>query len=358
MSLRKERESNFELLRLVLMFFITMNHFMVHGLSILGFNKGDIINPIGLFFDSFFIIGVNAFVLISGFHGIKPKLKSFINLYIVCVFYILLTNYTKNIVHLDFNIEWKEVLKCFLPFSHSPYWFIREYFYLFLISPILNSAVKRISKGEFKLLLLLFAIIVFYFGFFMKENIDSNGYSYVNFIFLYLIGRYINVYGNTFKYTKFNYLFGYLGISLLVFLLSLMVYFISPDNRAYVIRGFVFAYNNPLIIMSSILFVLFFSKLSIKSKFINNIAQSALAIYLVQDSVGFGKRIIYKFIHHLPEYMNSWLLIIVLPVLGILLMIFCLLIDRVRLRLTNMIMLLLDKVGLFRFWDKLAKNFE
>jgi surface polysaccharide O-acyltransferase-like enzyme len=68
---RKNRDSNFELLRLVCMFFILIQHFITNGLNITGHRlildgTGDP-NIVGIVSCSFVIIAVNCFVLISGY---------------------------------------------------------------------------------------------------------------------------------------------------------------------------------------------------------------------------------------------------------------------------------------------------
>lgn len=186
--IEKLRDSNFELLRLICMFYIILHHFIVHGLKTAGY-FGDDIDVSSLFFNSFFLIAVNCFVLISGYFGIKFSWKSFVHLYITCVFYILGFTILTFIYKDSFSI--KELLISFLPFSHSPYWFINSYIYLFLLSPILNKAINNFTKREFILALFILALLSFYFGFFWQGSINSNGCNFMNFIFLYFIARFI-----------------------------------------------------------------------------------------------------------------------------------------------------------------------
>ncbi len=77
----KTRASNFELLRLVCMFYIVLHHFIVHGLKSAGY-WGEAINIYSVISNSFIIVGVNCFVLISGYFGIQSSWKGFIHLYV------------------------------------------------------------------------------------------------------------------------------------------------------------------------------------------------------------------------------------------------------------------------------------
>ena len=69
------RDSNIELLRLVCMLFILLHHFIVHG--------SEFVTAPSVWLtimNSFLVIAVDCFVLISGYFGIKAKWKGFIHL--------------------------------------------------------------------------------------------------------------------------------------------------------------------------------------------------------------------------------------------------------------------------------------
>ena len=87
MSINKQRDSNIELFRLVLMALIVVQHFISHGLNVAGSLLGTA-SPIlsetqtylafGIL--SFMLVAVNAFILISGYYSIKlTELNLFIS---------------------------------------------------------------------------------------------------------------------------------------------------------------------------------------------------------------------------------------------------------------------------------------
>lgn len=91
------RQSNIELLRLVVMGMIVLHHFIFHGLSLyrnLAFGEAPLMDAndtkLALIADSFLICGVNVFILISGWFSIKFKAKSFVKLFAVCSFFAVL----------------------------------------------------------------------------------------------------------------------------------------------------------------------------------------------------------------------------------------------------------------------------
>ena len=75
----KVRNSNIELLRIIAMMFIVIWHISVHA------QKGEL--PSHNYIAAITTTGVNLFVLISGYWGIKLKWKSLLNILSIVVFY-------------------------------------------------------------------------------------------------------------------------------------------------------------------------------------------------------------------------------------------------------------------------------
>lgn len=71
---KNTRESNFELLRIVAMTFIVVHHFFIATGKVDYFHAG---RYGGEFANSFLVCGVNCFILISGYFGIKLRASGF-----------------------------------------------------------------------------------------------------------------------------------------------------------------------------------------------------------------------------------------------------------------------------------------
>ena len=69
----KVRESNFELLRIISMFFIVVYHVLVHG-QILEHATGSM-ELMTVFIEAFILVHVNSFILITGYFQCKSKMK-------------------------------------------------------------------------------------------------------------------------------------------------------------------------------------------------------------------------------------------------------------------------------------------
>ncbi len=328
----RTRESNFELLRLVCMFYILLHHFIAHGLNSAGYWGGEI-NVGSVVCNSFLIIAVNCFILISGYFGIRLSWRNFIHLYVTCVFYILVLNIAGFIYNDYFSI--KKLLYSFLPFSHSPYWFITSYFYLLLLSPLINKAIDNLTQKEFVYSLFILALITFYLGFFWQGKINPNGFNLMNFIFLYFVSRFISLHKKNIssKANRKKYLSLYIVNSLVVAIFVLLIYYSPIDNKWIFNWGY--AYNNPFVIISSISFFLLFSTIKFENKLVNRLAKSALAIYLIHENPNI-RTDLYEYIHEIGKSINCWyLLLVIFPILALIIMVMCIGFDKVRLYMTN-----------------------
>lgn len=252
-----QRNQNLELLRIVAMFFIILHHLIAHGMK----NVGYFLYPMEeiclekqiplILLNAFTVVSVNCFILISGYFGIKPTKKKLWNLFIVCAFYSVLIY---ALFHPTFHI--KTFIYTFLPFSHNQgLWFVTCYIGLFLISPLLNAAVSYLNEqkdSEWIKVLGGLAIITFYFGYVWRSDLNHNGFNLVNFIFLYMIGRYLNVI-NSILQTRIKSIYMML-IYLICTLLttSIAVYFLLSKGTADYIFYWAWRYNSPFVILGSV----------------------------------------------------------------------------------------------------------
>ena len=268
----KERNSNIELMRIIAMLFIISHHLLVHGMKIWEDSTWN--NFVLLSIDSCFFIGVNVFVLISGYCGIKFNLKKLFYLYI-------LTSIIGGLgyfVHLyvdDVSLGKSVIYNTIFSISHAPgTWYIKVYIYLFLLSPIVNIALQNFNKKQIHLVLFLLTIICVYFGWFWQDDINKDGYNLVNFIWLYCIGYYLS---NHFDFNNFLSKVYLLPIWVIISIINVIIVIMFDSHVAW-------TYNNPFVVFASISFFLFFISLNFKSRLINIIAQSTLGIYLLHEN--------------------------------------------------------------------------
>ena len=269
------RQSNFELLRIISMFMVLVLHadFIALGEP----NKMDIISSpwissIKVLLEMASIVAVNVFVLISGWFGIRPSVKGFLNFVFQCLFFSIGIYLIMILVgNQEFSI--RGLISCFT--FNGSYWFVLAYTCLYIISPILNIFLEYTDKRT------CLAVIIFFFIFqtlysFMTGGATflRRGYSTLSFVGLYILINYIK------KYVDFKKLRAGLYYIILTVLGSIIVLLAKYFECGFITSRF-FDYSNPIVIASSILLLLFFSKLKFQNSIVNYIARSCFAVYLL-----------------------------------------------------------------------------
>ena len=226
----------------------------------------------------FLSVGVNCFVLISGYYSIRFKWKGLLNLYFTCFFYGLLGYCIYIIVGhhpIGGGLLWNSVFI----FSHSGWWFINCYLILFLMSPLLNAGMEHLDKKQYQLVLCLLTIANVYFGYIWKtDSFNTTGYTAAQFVYVYLIGGYIS------RYVKWNERDKVRRCSLSIYVFAVLLWGCLSVLNYYYPFGYVdYVYNNPFILIASIAFFIGFMTLKFKSPFINWLATGCIAAYLLQD---------------------------------------------------------------------------
>lgn len=265
---RNKRIYNIELLRILSMIFVVLFHI---NLNVILRNPETslTLKYYAIISNALFACAVNCFILISGFFGIKYKLKSFLGLFFQTEFYSVLALLIA-IFLLDYNFKIPSGL---LPFHPSGLWFIPIYVLLYLLSPILNQLI--LSKTLHKYCILCFVIFQFagYYG------MGYEGYNITNFILLYLIGRWLKLYPIVITTKRITC---YLFLSLIY---TVLINVIGVNQGMPISTKFFWAYCSPQILLSSSLIFLFFTKIKIQQTlFMKVMASGSLSVYLVHEN--------------------------------------------------------------------------
>lgn len=218
--------------------------------------------------EAFSVVCVNCFLIISGWYGIRLKLKSVWKLYITLLFIyvpfqLVVTFYTGqfSLIQLVDNL---------LVFTRESY-FVQCYVVLMFLSPIINSFFDKYGKRTLWLVLVIWGI-----EFFMdtiRGNISlgiNDGYSLIHFIIMYMLARVAALHKDELmRVARHNWIIGYFVCAGLVCIEHLLGY------------KHTWAYSNPVVVLES--FCLFFSFLykPFYSKTINWLAGGAFAVYII-----------------------------------------------------------------------------
>lgn len=291
------RQSNYELLRIVCMLFIICGHLIIAHRSVEEPWSGIyIINHI---VRGFICVGVNVFVLISGYWGIKlntPKLWKFnwmVTFY--CVLFLVV-----GICLGIHQIPIRKDLLLLFPVVTRQYWFITTYFILCFIAPYLNMLVEKLNQSEHrKLVLILFAFVCLQPSLskvlLFDPAILGDGYGLANFIMLYMVGRYLRLYVNIKESHRYLYLAGFLISSSMIGLGNLTFSYRLGDFHSFI------GYDFVLCQLSALCLFLFFSTLQFSSVTVNRLATSCLAVYVIHESPTF-KEYMWNSLFHVKCY--------------------------------------------------------
>lgn len=276
MNHKKNRHSQFELLRLICIIgIITMHTF--GSLS----SDGHMLlyhNAVNTTFNT----GVSIFILISGYFGIKQNYYKLFSLWLQVILYSFASYLLFSYIGGCFDIN--RLIKSLFPILSNKYWFATSYVLLMIFAPYLNDAVKNMSHQQLiKLILsmlLLFSILPTCFLF----ELPGTGKGILHFTMMYIIGRYLALYPPNIS-TKKTAVYILLIFSC-IFLINLTGTYIyrSITNKESLIF-FMSRDCSIFIIAASIGIFLIFKELHIKSKLINKLAVHVFAIYLLDEPI-------------------------------------------------------------------------
>ena len=260
----KTRNSNIELLRIIAMMFIVIWHISVHA------QKGELDSH--NYITAFCTTGVNLFILISGYFGIKLTWKNLLTLVSTIIFYNIVTIVCRwSITGISPGVD---IIKSLLvPLRESHWWFINCYFILMLLSPIINIILNGTTERAFRYFLVVMVFLSCISGFCFGNSINQNGYNAFHFITMYALGHTIHKFDLPARFSTRKFLTVYLLCTSSIFLCTFKI----MHRSAF--------YNNPLVVASAVCLFCLIAKLNFRSKAVNYISSFMLPIYLIQDSV-------------------------------------------------------------------------
>ena len=269
-------------------------------------------------------VAVICFVLISGYFHIKPSLRGIVKLIVpLIIFYIPLTLW--EMAHCVGGV------KDLLFLSKSPYWFIRTYLCLFLIAPILNEYL--VSNKRRIYLLVVLGFISVYMGILHEPSLNT-GKNLVLFMFLYVLGDCLNVKKNI--YIRYSFL----QIVLVYLLFNVaLVYGYTTNHSSFlgrVLWNLSYPYCSPFLIVNAVILFMLFSKMDFKSKYVNWLSSSVFAVYIIHHQHFILYSIIGPIAINIIKMAKDPLIVISsLCFLSMLILLVCILIDKIFIPLWN-----------------------
>lgn len=272
-----ERNSSIETYRIIATFMVLIFHF--NGWLVGGMPKHFDTSCISMFrlsqavIESFTCICVNMFLIITGYFGIRLKWQSILRICLLLAS-IYIPFYLVDCVFFNEQFAIKNFLRKFLVISNGGY-FVQCYIMLMFLSPMVNSYIEKYGKAGLRWCI-MFLFVEFWFD--CITHIEffgfNHGYSVIHFVLVYMIARYLNLYQNVLLRKRFRFWV------LSYFICSVVIFFM------YVLGvNYVWQYSNPMIILSAICsFVPFLYRHNV-NRWINWVAQSTFAVYIIHVSV-------------------------------------------------------------------------
>lgn len=331
----KQRQSNFELLRIVSMMLVLMCHYVpTREKGIITFLQLQLVDGFSenlivlanLEMRSLSIISVHSFILISGWFGIKFKIKSLTSLLFQMLFWLIACIAIAVIITRDLSPL--PSVKTFL--STIVYgWFPESYLILFFVSPILNAFINKCNDKELGKYIIYFYILSTIGGYLLGWYEYKAGMSALSLSGLYLIGAYLRKSSLKMFSLKAQFdLMIYLGLGFMMVVLNLVLLRIGISSSPY-------GYLNPIVILMAIYLFLFFKKIEIKhNKIINFFSASAFSVYLFHCNIYLGEYIsgMWRDINLHFGQIGS---ILVAIASFVLIYLFCTMIDQIRIWIYN-----------------------
>ena len=280
----KERDSNIELLRIVAMLMIVLHHLCLRGYS--GLEGG---------LDGWFVdlernmliiggkIGVDVFVLISGFFLASGKIKatSFLRVLLEAWFYALVIGLLYAVIS-PATFDVKVFLNSFLLTEGGGLpWFVTIYLGMYLAAPWLARLASVLEKAAFKQMLLIGFIIFSVIPTLPKSTFVISNFTW--FCFLFLLACYIRRFGLNSIFSRRLFVGGgCLLVASVIVLELLSIRFPALHEHVAYFSG---QYSFLSFAIAVGLFCIFKDLKVGHLKWVNLVAQGTFGVYLIHENV-------------------------------------------------------------------------
>ena len=332
------RNTSIELLRIISMIMIMFHHFAYHGNFEWNFNEVTLPH---LWYDFILMggkVGVDIFVLISGYFLIENTEKLFqpkklLKFWGQVVFYSIMTYLLSVMLRLN-AFEIKQLIKVCLPITYPGWWFASTYFMLYLIHPFLNKLLHGLSKTEYQYLILMMVLCWSIIPTATTQLFESN--SLLWFVTLYGIAGYVNLYGGNQKLQSKHYFSLYFMVLIITYTVSTTFLFLGTKKEEWSTHAIDFfeIERLPILLMAITLFMGFVTLKMNYHKWINMIASATFGVYLIHDS-SYIRYYLWTNIFKINQYQDSTFLILYSILVVFILYVSCTMIELIREKLVE-----------------------
>lgn len=294
MTGKKDRESNVELLRIVMSVGVIFLHYINPdmGGAFRYVIKGSINYEILMWMEAFFEIAVNVFVIMAGYFGCQSQKRNLwkaIQL-LAQVSLISLVSYLVKVAIGDKELSIIRIVNACLPANYYAVLYVA----LFCVAPYINLLLITLhEKGQLKKMVITVGVIfsvwptivdlisnianVSWVGLSTIGAFGSQwGYTFTNFCLLYIIGGYIRLEGRE------NLCKKSLKRLCLIFLVNVIVIDLWSRVGELSVENSAWEYCNPVVIINAAIIFVLFRRLRMGNVvWINRLGAGAYTVYLL-----------------------------------------------------------------------------
>lgn len=287
-----QRNYGIDLLRIVSMFMVVILHVLGQG-GVLQQTESGGKFAVVWFMEIGAYCAVDCYALISGFVGFSEEEKDisisrYIQLWMQVVFYSVVIMLLFKVLYPNL-LSKRQTISAFFPISFGQYWYFSAYTGVFLFMPWINKMVRSVKQKELSSFIILCLVIFSFYSTVIQSEGDPfglmGGYSFLWFVFLYIIGAFIKKY-QIYKCMKKKYLgLEILGLIFFTWGWKLCVGELSERVLGNEIGAEMFiSYISPTILGIAIMLLLLFVQLNVvgfAKKCVQFIAPATFGVYLI-----------------------------------------------------------------------------
>lgn len=329
--MKTQRLSNFELLRIVAMLMIIGTHCIASSHAFEYFNSGSASYIVLTVLQALCNLGVNLFVLITGYFMIE-KTQVSIRRPIGLLLDVAIYGFALYCISVLLGLQpfgLPGAVKSIAPLLAGYRWFIKAYIVLYLLIPYINLVVEKLTRKQYiTLLIVLFLLLSVWPTFLPSPPIDDYGYGFVHLIFMYIIGSGLRRFSWEFSIKSIW------GLFFVSFACTEALYLLDTIPFLATAHGYVGAYNSVFNVLTSVALFFLFSKITVQSQWVNRFAASALAVFLIHGDYNIMDYLFNELLK-VPQYyqFTLWPVLFIICILGV--YIVCAIIDMVKRKLLD-----------------------
>ena len=285
----ENRNYGIDTLRILSMLYVLILHTLGKGGILKTAVPGSIQFAAAWFLEMIANTAVDIFALISGYVSFCQKEKkvnyaNYVMLWLQVVSYGIAISVVGKMI-IPTAVGKKDLLLCFFPVLSNRYWYFTAYTAVFAVSPLINKAIWNASEDLLKKIFVGIILVFSGFDVVAKRFLLDDGYSFVWIALLYILGAILKKCQIGKKKKSKTFILWIIFLTFIGWiwkLWGLEFKFLNVE----VTGGLSASYVSPTVLISSILYVLLFSRFEIEGifkKFVVFAAPSAFSAYIINN---------------------------------------------------------------------------